>query len=240
MRHTVTETTTRRTTVTITRTEGYGGHKTITTTDNTTDNQNNTGSNIPNSANIRRVAIFGMPASGKGTLAEVIAEKYNLRHISSGEILRDFFSKHKKEDDPTSEGGFAGDEMVIELLRAEITGTDNTDSDNTGNINNINGDTPAYLLDGFPRNLNQIDTFPIDLAIHIRVDEETAMERMLGRNEGRADDCPESFKNRIKLYKENTEPVIEEFKQRGNLIEIDGNQNKKRVLEECLEKLNRY
>lgn len=164
-----------------------------------------------------KVAIFGLPASGKGTLCQSIAETFTIKHISSGDILRSYFAKNKEATDTISGGGFATDELVIGLLRAEI------------------GD--SYLLDGFPRNITQIDVFPVDFAIYLKADYEICLQRALSRGGERADDKPEIFKKRVKIYEDCTLPVIEEFKKRGCLIEIDGGLSKEEVFRIAVEKL---
>ncbi|OQS54109.1 adk [Ecytonucleospora hepatopenaei] len=143
-------------------------------------------SDITNKCKYSKIAIFGLPASGKGTLAEKIAKQFNLKHISSGDILRREFKENKinnnnsnttnkinitnsntnnnsnttnDQESSINKGGFATDEYIINLLSNYVP------DDN-------------YILDGFPRTIAQIDVFDIDMGILIDVSEEVALKRM--------------------------------------------------------------
>lgn len=167
-----------------------------------------------------RIAIFGSPASGKGTLAKRLSKEFKLKHISTGEILRKYFKKNKKHS-VIDKGEFVSDELIIKLVK-NICPDDN------------------YLLDGIPRTLNQIDVFKIDIAIHIRCSYETANQRMLRRNENRADDNLDIFAKRLNLYSQKTVPVINEFSKRNIIIHVDGENTIDVVFEEVKAKLQQY
>ena len=97
-----------------------------------------------------------------------------------------------------------------------------------------------YLLDGIPRTLNQIDVFKVDVAIHINCSSTTASQRMLTRNENRADDSLSIFTKRLNLYNQNTVPVINEFFKRNIVIHVDGENTIDVVFEEAKTKLHQY
>lgn len=167
-----------------------------------------------------KLAIFGSPASGKGTLAKRLSKEFKLKHISTGEILRRYFEQNKKHS-VIDKGEFVSDELIIKLVKT-ICPDDN------------------YLLDGIPRTLNQIDVFKVDVAIHINCSPTTASQRMLTRNENRADDSLSIFTKRLNLYNQNTVPVINEFFKRNIVIHVDGENTVDVVFEEAKTKLHQY
>lgn len=165
-----------------------------------------------------KVAVFGLPASGKGTVCEKISKKYKLKHISSGDILREYFANStnaKSMESNINKGGFATDEFIIKLLKNKVP------SDN-------------YLLDGFPRTMEQIDVFDLDVGILVNVTKEEAVNRMNIRSKeaDRVDDNQKAFLKRLEMYENETYPVIKELEKRNKLIVINGMGSKKEVWNE--------
>jgi Adenylate kinase and related kinases len=184
------------------------------------------------------IIIFGAPGAGKGTQSKLIAEKYGLFHISTGTILREEIEKGTElgqiANQYITKGHFAPDDVVIKLLE---------------DILNENPDEKGYLLDGFPRNLNQASLLDemlkerntsIAALINLAVDEEKLIKRLLKRGdyEGRADDNLEVVKLRLEIYKEKTEPLKEYYKKRGKLFNINGNGDVEGVFESILQTLD--
>ncbi|ORD94879.1 KAD [Enterospora canceri] len=172
-----------------------------------------------------KVAVFGLPASGKGTLCARLKEKMNLTHISSGDLLREYMSEMGSScslGKTLGNGNFAGDELIIHLIRNALP-------------------SDGYLLDGFPRRISQKGVFPVDVAVFIRIEVDTAVERMRDRAEKeevvRSDDNTDAFRQRIKNYNELTMPVIEAFRAENRLIEVDGEREKDEVVADAMGQL---
>ena len=180
--------------------------------------------------------LFGPPGAGKGTHAGVIAQKYNLKHISTGELLRAEIA--------------AGTELGKQAKTLIDAGSLVPDSVVEGMIENafdtIKG-VDGFLLDGFPRNLSQAEDLDKILAkrgegvtavVGLMIDDAMIFERIRGRAviEGRADDASdEIISNRIKTYHSQTEPLIDYYKKAGKYHEVVVNggeiaENRARVL----------
>ena len=180
--------------------------------------------------------LFGPPGAGKGTHAGAIALKYNLKHLSTGELLRAEIAAGTplgiKAKDLIAAGSLVPDEVVegmIENAFDTITGVD------------------GFLLDGFPRTLPQAEALDailekrgekVDAVISIMIPDSLVYERIAGRAkiEGRADDAsPEIIAHRIQTYHAQTEPLKEYYRAAGNYYEVDGypgtiEQNRDRIL----------
>ncbi|MBO4476166.1 MAG: adenylate kinase [Bacteroidales bacterium] len=180
--------------------------------------------------------LFGPPGAGKGTHAGAIASKYNLKHISTGELLRAEISAGTELGLKAKELIAAGSLVPDEVVEGMIENAFDT-------IKGVDG----FLLDGFPRTLPQAEALDAILAnrgekvngvISIMIPDSLVYERIAGRAkvEGRADDAsPEVIANRIKTYHSQTEPLKEYYRAAGNYYEVAGypgtiEQNRDRVL----------
>lgn len=195
---------------------------------------------------MKNIILIAAPAAGKGTLSEILVEKYGYVHISTGDLLRDASKSNselgKKISDILSRGELVTDEIVFELLEKRLI------MDDTKN---------GFILDGFPRTLGQARKYDemanrlnieIGEVIILESDYETLKNRIVGRmlckscgsvyntltgvntptQENicdkcggslykRSDDNEESFKTRYETYLEKTKPLIEFYKEKGNL-----------------------
>jgi len=167
--------------------------------------------------------IFGPPGSGKGTQSVRLAEKFNLAHLSTGDMLRAEIAAGtelgKKMSSIMSKGELVPDEVVIEMIAARIDGTKGKD---------------GFLFDGFPRTVDQTVALEkmlnkrkmkIDSMLVLDVDHDELVKRLIGRAElsGRPDDKdPAVIENRIDVYKEKTEPIIEYCRKKGIYKPING------------------
>ena len=160
------------------------------------------------------------PGGGKGTQAERLASYYGVEHISSGDVLRD--AAHA--DTPAGRevaayqqrGDLVPDQIVFDLLIPVVAAA------------TARG---GYILDGFPRTLTQaiqaadigrrLD-LTLDAAVYLYVPEPVLVERLLAR--GRTDDTADVIKHRLKVFNETTSPLIAYYRNRGVLVEVDGNQ----------------
>jgi adenylate kinase len=163
--------------------------------------------------------ILGPQGSGKGTQAKRIAAARGGAHVATGDILRaavaDGTQLGRQVAPILERGDLVPDGLMIDLIRERLQGVD------------------AYVLDGFPRTLPQalaLDAMleeigkPLDAVILLEVHDEVATERLSGRAvaEGRVDDSPEVIRNRLRLYHELTEPVVERYRRNGTLVAVDG------------------
>ena len=167
--------------------------------------------------------IFGPPGSGKGTQSVRLAEKFNLIHLSTGDMLRAEISAGtelgKKMSLIMSKGELVPDEVVIEMIAHKI--------DNSK-------DSAGFLFDGFPRTVAQTISLEkmlnergmkIDQMLVLDVDHDELVKRLIARAElsGRPDDKdPAVIENRIDVYKEKTEPIINYCSQKGLYQPVNG------------------
>lgn len=180
--------------------------------------------------------MFGPPGAGKGTHAAAVREKYNLCHLSTGELLRA----------EIAEGTQLGLEAKKLIEKGSLVPDSMVEGMIEGLFNKVKG-VNGFLLDGFPRTLGQAEDLDAILAkrgeevtavISLMISDETVKQRIAHRAaiEGRADDASEeTINNRIKTYHTQTEPLIEYYKAQGKYYEVQAEeptieQNRAKVL----------
>ena len=196
-----------------------------------------------------KIVMLGGPGAGKGTQAKIIAERYSIPHISTGDIFRANIKEGtelgKKAKTYMDQGALVPDELVVDLVADRLTWEDAKE---------------GFVLDGFPRTIPQAEALTnalkemgteLDYAIDIEVPDQNIIERMGGRRacvscgatyhlvnippktEGKCDKCgsdlilrdddkPETVKKRLDVYHEQTQPLIEYYQGLGLLREVDG------------------
>jgi adenylate kinase len=169
-----------------------------------------------------QLVIMGPPGAGKGTQAKLIAEHYGIPAISTG----DMFRAMKTADTPLARqvreimesGGYVSDDITNAIVADRLAHEDCK---------------RGFLLDGYPRTLQQVQTLddylaesqrPLNAVISLVADVEEVVARLLRRAEidGRSDDNEETIRVRLQVYAEQTEPLLEVYRSRGLLVEVDG------------------
>ena len=208
-----------------------------------------------------KIIMLGAPGAGKGTQAQMIADKYNIPHISTGDIFRANIKNGtelgKKAKEFMDKGLLVPDELTVELLLDRVA------QDDCKN---------GYVLDGFPRTIPQADVLDkeltklgdqVDFAVNVDVPDENIVRRMSGRRaclkcgatyhiehippktEGvcdkcgselvqRDDDKPETVKNRLNVYHDQTQPLIDYYEKKNILRTVDGTKEMKDVFNDIV------
>lgn len=165
--------------------------------------------------------LMGPPGVGKGTQADILAKARNLRKLSTGEMLRDHVKREtdlgKRAKIVIEAGDLVSDEIIVGMVKSELE----------------NMKTIRVLLDGFPRTVVQAEELDrllkvlgveITRVISIEAEQEQLVARLLKRAEdlGRSDDNEETILNRMKVYKELTEPLISYYQKQDKLVSVNG------------------
>lgn len=167
-----------------------------------------------------RIILFGPPGAGKGTQAKLIQEKYSIPQLSTGDMFRSAIKNEtdlgKRVKSILDAGELVPDQTVVDLV-AEALQDSKYDK--------------GYILDGFPRTINQAQAFDrlleendreLDSFISLEVPEKELIDRIMSRGEGRSDDTPEKIKVRLNVYRDETSPVKEHYEQQGKLDIVNG------------------
>jgi adenylate kinase len=183
------------------------------------------------------VLLLGPQGSGKGTQAKRIQAEYGIPHIATGEILRDAIAAESelgRRVKPIVESGkLVPDDLMIELIRERLGEDDAQD---------------GFILDGFPRTLPQAQALDgmladigrdLSIVFGFQLDDQIGIDRMLRRAEieHRKDDTPEAIAQRLRLYHEQTEPLIGHYRAQGNLVGIHADRTVDEVFSEVQEAL---
>ena len=178
------------------------------------------------------IILFGAPGCGKGTQAARIKEKYNINHISTGEVIRGEIARGtelgKSMQSYIESGRLAPDSIVIGMIR---------------NYLKEHRDAAGNIFDGFPRTTAQAEEFDrilaedgesVNVMVYMDVPEEELVKRILlrGKDSGRADDNMETIKERLEVYHSQTQPLRRYYEGRGNYKSIDGSRSVDEISDE--------
>jgi adenylate kinase len=168
-----------------------------------------------------RVVLLGPPGAGKGTQAQLLARRLGVPAISTGEMLREAVAEGsrlgRRVEGVMAAGALVDDELMAEVVRERLAKPDAQ---------------AGYLLDGYPRTLSQAETLAgiladvgreLDAVVMVDVPEAELVRRALLR--GRADDVEDVVRERQRVYREKTAPLIGYYRERGLLREIDGDRS---------------
>ncbi len=170
----------------------------------------------------KRIVLLGPPGAGKGTQAVQIVERHDIPHVSTGDMLRTAVAA----ETPTGleakavmdAGQLVGDEIAIAITKERLAQNDCES---------------GFILDGFPRTSAQAEALDamlgglgvkLDCCLAVTVDTEEVVRRMLKRGEleGRTDDNEETIRKRMRVYDEQTAPLLDYYRDQGILIEVSG------------------
>lgn len=184
------------------------------------------------------LVIFGAPGSGKGTQSEMIAERYGLQHVSTGEILRAEIASStelgKLAESYMSKGELLPDCVVIEMLEELIAGK---------------SDAKGFIFDGFPRTVPQGEALNqllqrhgerVNAVISLEVSDEELIDRLLKRGAilGRADDNRRTIESRLNVYYRQTAPLKDFYRRQGLLKEVVGVGSIDEIFESIVEEID--
>ena len=180
-----------------------------------------------------RALMFGPPGSGKGTQAAILAERFEIPAISTGDMLREAVAEGselgRRVESTVSAGQLVDDDTMGSVVRRRLDREDARE---------------GFLLDGYPRTIPQAETldeiledrgWDLTAVVFLEVPEDVLVDRALGR--GREDDSEAVIRKRIEVYREKTEPVIGYYDDRDVICRIDGDRSVEAITDEITEVL---
>jgi adenylate kinase len=181
-----------------------------------------------------RLLLIGAPGSGKGTQAELLAQRLGITHISSGELLREHIDARTDLGRQVSEcveaGDLVPDALVMDMLFRPVVSA---------------AEAGGYVLDGFPRTVAQAlaaydvartHRAHVQAAVHLEVPDDELMQRILSRSRG-SDDSQEVIEHRLEVYRDKTVPLLGYYRQRAWLASVDGSRDVDAVHADIVERV---
>ncbi|MBP9670286.1 nucleoside monophosphate kinase [Candidatus Woesebacteria bacterium] len=177
-----------------------------------------------------KIILIGIQGSGKSTQGNMLRDKLGIEYLSSGHIFREMakeksiLGRYMKET--LNAGALVSDEKTIPIIEEYLAKPEYA---------------KGYILDGFPRTTKQAEDFSngVDRVVYLKVSDKEALWRLSGRvDEGvREDNTLIAIRRRIQLFHDLTEPVIDFYRQKGNLIEVDGERDIQVIHEDIMSQL---
>ncbi len=177
-----------------------------------------------------KIVLIGIQGSGKSTQGSLLQDKLKVPYLSTGHIFREM-AKEKTQagryiKEVMNAGYLIPDEKTLEIVSEYLSRPEYKE---------------GYILDGFPRTVNQAESFVngINKVVYLKVSDKEALWRLSTRNdEAREDETLNAIHKRIELFHKVTEPVIEYYRSKGQLVEVDGEQSIEEIHKEVMEKIN--
>ena len=177
-----------------------------------------------------KIILIGVQGSGKSTQGNLLAEKLNVPYLSTGHIFREIAKEKTPAGRYIKETMNAGylipDKKTLEVVSEYLSRPEYQ---------------KGYILDGFPRTSAQAEAFEngVDKVVYLKVSDEEALRRIAGRREAREDETPKAIQKRIALFHTFTEPVLEYYRKKAVLVEVDGEQSIENIYKEILKALGK-
>jgi adenylate kinase len=183
------------------------------------------------------ILLLGPQGAGKGTQGRLVSQEYRIPHIATGDILRAAISAGtelgRRAEPLLKAGELVPDEIMIELIRDRLA---------------LEDTERGFVLDGFPRTATQAEALdemlteierPLSVVFEFQLPEEVCVERLLRRamEEGRPDDTPDAIRTRLRLYREQTEPLVEHYRAKGILVVVHAERSVEEVFAEIQQAL---
>jgi adenylate kinase len=166
-----------------------------------------------------RILLIGAPGAGKGTQAELIAERFDVTHISSGDLLRTHVQENttigRSAREYLAKGDLVPDAVVMDMLRKPVVAA---------------SQAGGYVLDGFPRTVDQAKAayetaqelgVAVEVAVYLEVPTAELTRRLLARGRGK-DDTPDVIEHRLTVFEAKTRPMLDYYAEREELITVNG------------------
>ena len=183
-----------------------------------------------------RLLLIGAPGAGKGTQAQLLAKRFGITHISSGDLLRQHVRDHtsigQTIEQYVGNGDLVPDSVVLDMLRKPVVEA---------------VETGGYVLDGFPRTVEQARAsfqvahalgVEVQAAIHLRVPRHELVRRLLSRGRG-SDDTEAVVEHRLQVYEERTVPLLQYYADREWMFTVNGAQPPDTVHEDIVARLRK-
>lgn len=179
-----------------------------------------------------KLIIIGIQGAGKSTQGNLLSEKLGLAYLSTGHIFRNLshektpLGRHVKEI--INSGALVPDHKVMQIVPEYLSREEYK---------------KGYILDGFPRTLHQAEDFEngIDCAVYLKVSDKEALWRLSFRDDAeREDETVMAVRKRIELFHKHTEPVLEFYRKKSDLFEVDGEKSIEAIHEDIMHHLKKY
>lgn len=172
-----------------------------------------------------KIILIGIQGSGKSTQGKLLSEELNLPYLSSGHIFRELAKEDTDEGhyikDTLDAGNLIPDDKTLQIVIDYLAKDEYKE---------------GYILDGFPRTTNQAQNFneKIHKVIYLKITDKEALWRLSGRDDERLDNTLKAIRRRIDLFHEVTEPVLSYYKEKGLLVEINGERSVEEINKEII------
>lgn len=172
-----------------------------------------------------KIILIGIQGAGKSTQGNLLSEKLNMPYLSTGHIFREMAKEKTPEGryikETINAGYLISDDKTLQIVSEYLSREKYQD---------------GYIMDGFPRTTHQAEAFneKIDLVFYLKVSDKEALWRLAGRDDHREDETLKAIKERIKLFHEFTEPVIDYYREKGILHDVDGEKTIEEINKELI------